>query len=179
VLGVARENAADVLSAADRRLLETLVDQSALVLERARMIAETAEAQRYSQTEKLRTALLSSISHDLRTPLVSIVGAVSTLQELGERISSDVRRDLLRTISAEAARLNRFIQNLLDMTRLGYGAITVRREWLDLGDVIAAARERLSARAGRIADAALRASFLEAVPDNARTLALAAAWCPP
>jgi two-component system sensor histidine kinase KdpD len=143
VLGVARENAADALSASDRRLLETLVDQSALVLERARMIAETAEAQRYSQTEKLRTALLSSISHDLRTPLVSIVGAVSTLEDLDDRISPQARRDLLRTVSGEAARLNRFIQNLLDMTRLGYGALAVRRDWLDLGDVVVAARERL------------------------------------
>ena len=144
VLGVAREDEADTLSAADRRLLDTLVDQAALILERARMIVETAEAQRYSQTEKLRTALLSSVSHDLRTPLVSIVGAVSTLLSLDDRIGARERGELLRTISSEAARLNVFIQNLLDMTRLGYGALEVRRDWLDLADVVAAARERLA-----------------------------------
>jgi two-component system sensor histidine kinase KdpD len=146
VLGVAREDAVDTLSAADRRLLDTLVDQAALILERARMIVETAEAQRYSQTEKLRTALLSSISHDLRTPLVSIVGAVSTLLALDERIGPSGRGELLRTMASEAARLNNFIQNLLDMTRLGYGALGMRRDWLGLADVIAAARDRLAVR---------------------------------
>jgi two-component system, OmpR family, sensor histidine kinase KdpD len=146
VLGVARENAGDMLSAADRRLLDTLADQSALILERARMIVETAEAQRYSQTEKLRTALLSSVSHDLRTPLVSIIGSVSSLLSLGEHIGPVARQELLKTIAGEAARLNNFIQNLLDMTRLGYGALGVRRDWLDLADMIAAARERLALR---------------------------------
>ncbi|WP_108661001.1 sensor histidine kinase [Acuticoccus kandeliae] len=146
VLGVRREAGGEPLRAADRRLLETLVDQAALVLERAHMIAETAEAQRYSQTEKLRTALLSSVSHDLRTPLVSIIGAVSTLDALGPSIGARDRAELLKTIGSEANRLNRFIQNLLDMTRLGYGALAVRREWLDLADVVTAARERLKER---------------------------------
>ncbi|MBU2532911.1 MAG: two-component sensor histidine kinase, partial [Alphaproteobacteria bacterium] len=146
VLGVAREDTSDNLSAADRRLLDTLVDQSALILERAKMIVETSEAQRYSQTERLRTALLSSISHDLRTPLVSIVGASSTLTMLGEKLDAKSRGELYRTISMEAARLNNFIQNLLDMTRLGYGALKIRRDWLDLSDVMDSARERLGLR---------------------------------
>ncbi|MCF3933713.1 sensor histidine kinase KdpD [Acuticoccus sp. M5D2P5] len=146
VLGLRGEDGREPLRAADRRLLDTLVDQAALILERARMIAEAAEAQRYSQTEKLRTALLSSVSHDLRTPLVSIIGAVSTLEALGGDMSERDRAELLKTVAAEAGRLNRFIQNLLDMTRLGYGALAVRREWLDLGDIVAAARERLKGR---------------------------------
>ena len=146
VLGLRRDSPGEPLHAADRRLLDTLVDQAALVLERARMIAETAEAQRYSQTEKLRTALLSSVSHDLRTPLVSIIGAVSTLQALGPEIGEKDRAELLKTIGSEANRLNRFIQNLLDMTRLGYGALAVRRDWVDLADVVSAARERLRGR---------------------------------
>ncbi len=146
VLGIRRETGGEPLRAADRRLLETLVDQAALILERARMIAETAEAQRYSQTEKLRTALLSSVSHDLRTPLVSIIGAVSTLETLDGSIPERDRAELLKTIASEANRLNRFIQNLLDMTRLGYGALVIRREWLDLTDVVTAARERLKGR---------------------------------
>jgi two-component system sensor histidine kinase KdpD len=110
------------------------------------MMAEAAEAQRYSQTEKLRTALLSSVSHDLRTPLVGIIGAASSLQSMGERIGPAERADLLGVIAGEAERLNRFIQNLLDMTRLGYGGLRVRREWLDVTEVAAAARERLSRR---------------------------------
>jgi two-component system sensor histidine kinase KdpD len=146
VLGVRREAGGEPLRAADRRLLETLVDQAALILERARMIAETAEAQRYSQTEKLRTALLSSVSHDLRTPLVSIIGAVSTLETLGPSLPERDRAELPKTIASEANRLNRFIQNLLDMARLGYGAVAVRREWLDLADTVTAARERLAPR---------------------------------
>jgi two-component system sensor histidine kinase KdpD len=146
VLGAARAEGADRLPAADRRLIETLADQGALILDRGAMLAEAAEAQRYSQTEKLRTALLSSVSHDLRTPLVAIIGAVSSLQTLGDRIGAADRAELLAVIAGEAERLNRFIQNLLDMTRLGYGALKVRREWLDLADLIAAARERLARR---------------------------------
>jgi two-component system sensor histidine kinase KdpD len=146
VLGAARTPDADRLPAADRRLIETLADQGALILDRGAMMAEAAEAQRYSQTEKLRTALLSSVSHDLRTPLVAIIGAVSSLQTLGDRIGPADRAELLAVIAGEAERLNRFIQNLLDMTRLGYGALRVRREWVDLADLVAAARERLARR---------------------------------
>ncbi|MGF1551483.1 MAG: ATP-binding protein [Paracoccaceae bacterium] len=149
VLGVAPpEGGPRTLGAADLRLLETLSDQSALILERGRMIAQTTAAERYSQTEKLRTALLSSVSHDLRTPLVAIVGSVSSLRALGERLSPADREALLADVAAEAERLNRFIQNLLDMARLGYGALRLRLEWLDLADVVAAAVERLRLRLG-------------------------------
>jgi two-component system sensor histidine kinase KdpD len=146
VLGVARREGVGRLAAADRRLLDTLADQAALILDRGTMMAEAAEAQRYSQTEKLRTALLSSVSHDLRTPLVGIMGAASSLQSLGDRMAADDRAELLGVIAGESERLNRFIQNLLDMTRLGYGGLTVRREWLDVADIVAAARERLARR---------------------------------
>ncbi len=146
VLGVSRERPGPRLGAPDRRLLDTLADQGALILERGRMIAEAAEAQRYSQTERLRTALLSSISHDLRTPLVTIIGAVSSLQALGSQLPAGDREDLLDQVAVEAARLNRHIQNLLDMTRLGYGAVAIRREWIDTGDLIESARDRLAAR---------------------------------
>jgi two-component system sensor histidine kinase KdpD len=77
---------------------------------------------------------------------VAIIGAVSSLQTLGEKIDAKDRAELLGVIAGEAERLNRFIQNLLDMTRLGYGALRVRREWVDLADVISAARDRLGRR---------------------------------
>jgi two-component system sensor histidine kinase KdpD len=134
------------LSEPERKLLDALMDQSALILERGRMIAETAEAQRYTETERLRSALLSSVSHDLRTPLVSILGAATTLTEVGETLKPELRRELLGTVTREARRLDSFIQNLLDMTRIGYGAVTVKKEWIDLHDVIRSAREQLHAR---------------------------------
>lgn len=92
---------------------------------------------------------------------MSIIGAVSTLQALGPAMSASDRGELLATIATEANRLNRFIQNLLDMTRLGYGALAVRREWLDLGDVVTAARERLK---GRLEGTAVRVAI---APDAA------------
>lgn len=134
------------LSEPERKLLDTLIDQSALILEPGTMIAETAEAQRYTETERLRSALLSSVSHDLRTPLVSILGAATTLTEVGEALKPELRRELLGTVTREARRLDSFIQNLLDMTRIGYGSVTVKKERIDLHDVIRSAREQLHAR---------------------------------
>ena len=81
---------------------------------------------RYTETERLRSALLSSVSHDLRTPLVSILGAATTLNDLWDKLSPQAQRDLIGTVTREAKRLNSFIQNLLDMTRIGYGAVTPR-----------------------------------------------------
>lgn len=146
LLGISREDRTRGMTEPERRLLETLCDQSALILERGKMIAETTEALRFTETEKLRTALLSSVSHDFRTPLVSVIGAASTLRDLGDKLSESARVALLETIVSESARLNRFIQNLLDMTRLGYGAIDQRREWLDLPDIVESAKVRLGGR---------------------------------
>jgi two-component system sensor histidine kinase KdpD len=134
------------LSEPERKMLDALTDQAALILERGKMIAEMAEAQRFTETERLRSALLSSVSHDLRTPLVSILGAATTLTDLDEKLSPSARKDLLGAIVGQARRLDAFVQNLLDMTRIGYGAITVRKEWLDLEDIIEAAKEQLRAR---------------------------------
>jgi two-component system sensor histidine kinase KdpD len=146
LLAMRREDNGSGFSEPERKLLDALIDQSALILERGRMIAETAEAQRYTETERLRSALLSSVSHDLRTPLVSILGAATTLTELGESLKPDLRRELLGTVAREARRLDSFIQNLLDMTRIGYGAVAVKQEWIDLGDVIRSAREQFRER---------------------------------
>jgi two-component system sensor histidine kinase KdpD len=94
--------------------------------------------------QDLRDALLSTISHDLRTPLVSIIGAVSSLLTYGATYEENARRDLLLTIQAEAERLNRFVGNLLDMMRLESGALELQREWVEIGDVIGTALSRLT-----------------------------------
>jgi two-component system sensor histidine kinase KdpD len=86
---------------------------------------------------------LSSVSHDLRTPLASIVGAATTLQSLGDRLTADKRESLAETIAGESRRLNRYIQNLLDMTKVDHGAVLAEAEWVDLRDVALAARARL------------------------------------
>ncbi|WP_416054114.1 potassium-transporting ATPase subunit KdpB [Oceanibaculum sp.] len=123
--------------------LSAVVDQAALAVERTNLARDIEEKRLLTETESLRAALLSSISHDLRTPLVSIIGSASSLQAYGERIPPAQRGELLETIQDEAERLNRFVQNLLDMTRLGYGALMPKRDWVDLRDVIGRARERL------------------------------------
>jgi len=145
LLGIARGGGREILTEPQRRLVETLSEVSALILERGRMVSEVAEAQRYSETEKLRTALLSSVSHDLRTPLVSILGAATSLRDLSGAIRPEDQQELAETIVEEAERLNGFIQNLLDMTRLGYGALSARTEWVSLDEVVAAARRRVRA----------------------------------
>jgi two-component system sensor histidine kinase KdpD len=96
-----------------------------------------------SETDRLRSALLSSVSHDLRTPLSSIIGSATSLRQLGEKLPEPGRHELLDTILEEAERLNRFVQNLLDMTQLGYGALAAHVEWIDLREVIGRARSRL------------------------------------
>jgi two-component system sensor histidine kinase KdpD len=106
-------------------------------------------ARLHTETERLRDALLSTISHDLRTPLVSIIGAVSSLLTHGATYDENARQDLLLTIQEEAERLNRFVGNLLDMTRLESGAMEVKREWVDIGDVIGTALSRLARSLGQ------------------------------
>ncbi len=124
--------------------VRALCAQSAVVLERTRLDEALEAARIETETERLRGALLSSVSHDLRTPLVSILGAATSLRELGESLAPAARRDLLEMIESESERLNRYIQNLLDMTRLGQGALTLARDWTDPDDIIASALARLA-----------------------------------
>lgn len=127
----------------DRRLLEAFASQLALAFERTDL-TETLEAARLAtETERLRSALLSSVSHDLRTPLVSIIGAASTLAEGGDRYTEPMRQDLAETIREEGERLDRYVQNLLDMTRLSHGALRPRCVASDLLEIIGNARRRL------------------------------------
>lgn len=123
--------------------LRSLCDQAALALDRIRLAADLEQAKLISETEQLRSALLSSVSHDLRTPLASIIGSATSLLEYGDAFSVGDRRDLLATVAAEAQRLDRHIQNLLDLTRLSQGKLNLRRDWVDLYDIIASAITRL------------------------------------
>ncbi len=142
VLGVQMMEDADMPSPDQTRLLETLADQAAVAIERTTLVADIETARVATERERLRSALLSSLSHDLRTPLVSIMGAASSLITYDEALDSGSRRDLAQTVQDEAERLNRFVQNLLDMTRLGAGAMKPRVDWADLRDVVGAAVQR-------------------------------------
>jgi two-component system sensor histidine kinase KdpD len=143
LLGVAFDQPDSVLSPEQRRLLDAVADQAAVAIERTNLATSIEDARIMTETEQLRSALLSSISHDLRTPLVSIIGSATSLVTFGDSLSKDNRQELLATVLEEAERLNRFVQNLLDMTRLGYGALKPKRDWVDLHDVIGSSIERL------------------------------------
>jgi two-component system sensor histidine kinase KdpD len=126
--------------------LETFAAQTALALERARLASEAQDAEVRVETERLRNSLLSSVSHDLRTPLATITGAVSTILDEGARLDARTQRELMESIHEEAERLNRLVQNLLEMTRLESGAMHVRRELHPPEEVIGAALGRLGKR---------------------------------
>ena len=111
---------------------------------RLRMLALNA-ARLAEEQERLRSALLASVSHDLRTPLSSIIGAASSLRTLDAQLSQQDRFALLDGVLSESERLNRYIQNLLDMTRLGHGELTIERDWVAFDDIVASARKRLGA----------------------------------
>lgn len=125
-----------------RRLLDALCDQAAVAIERIRLADDLDEASVKAQSEHLRGLLFTSISHDLRTPLATIMGAAGTLRRDAARLPTEARDDLLRSIEEEGERLNAFVANLLDMTRLESGVLEPRRDWAAIGDVIATALHR-------------------------------------
>jgi len=126
-----------------RRLLDALIDQAALAIERVTLAEDVDRAKLAAETERLRSALLTSISHDLRTPLASILGSATSLSSYGPMLDEPARHELATTIQEEAERLNRFIANLLDMTRLESGAIRPRTGAVDLSEVVGSALERV------------------------------------
>lgn len=130
----------------DERFALALLDQSAIALERAEFAAEAADADALRRSDKLRSALLNSVSHDLRTPLSTVLGAVTTLIDFGKSMQPKVRADLLISIREEAERLNRYAGDLLDMTRIEGGALKTRKDWTDVRDVLAAAIDRVERR---------------------------------
>jgi two-component system, OmpR family, sensor histidine kinase KdpD len=142
----------NILTREEREYADALTDQAAVAVERTMLVTDLEEAKLVSQREQLRVALLSSVSHDLRTPLSSVIGAASSLLAYESSISPDDRTVLLKSIMEEAERLDRYIQNLLDMTRLGQGQLELQRDWEDVRDLVSAAsrRLRLNARSIRV-----------------------------
>ena len=146
VVGIEPPETGDQIPERVLATLQSLIEQAAVAIERIVLVEQSAKAATAAESERLRAALLSSLSHDLRTPLASIVGSVTGLRTLGDQMSATDRADLLATIEEEAARLSRFVSNLLDMTRLEAGAINIRHDWVDVGDTVnsAVARARKS-----------------------------------
>lgn len=131
------------LSLEQIRLLETLSSQTALALERAHLVGEAQQASIAIESERLRNTLLSSISHDLRTPLAAITGSATSLLESEGRLDAQARRDLALAIVEESNLLNRLVGELLDMTRLESGTVELNKEWQPIEEPVGAALKRL------------------------------------
>ncbi|HEV8692868.1 MAG TPA: sensor histidine kinase KdpD [Lysobacter sp.] len=143
VIGLRLPENVSRLGTEQRRLAEAMADDIAQAIVRTRLVADLEDARVTGETERLRSALLSSVSHDLRSPLASIIGAASSLDNYAEAMSQDDRHSLLETIRLEGERLDRYIQNLLDMTRLGHGGLTLNRDWIGVDELIGSAVGRL------------------------------------
>lgn len=141
VLGVKPKEDGNQMTPDQRRLMETFSRQAALAIERAQLAEQAQEAQLLQATERLQTALLNSISHDLRTPLVSITGALSSLSDSGVAMDPQIHQDLVDAARDEADRMNRLVGNLLNMTRLEAGAMRVTKQPGDIEDAIGTALE--------------------------------------
>ncbi|WP_027230818.1 sensor histidine kinase KdpD [Phyllobacterium sp. UNC302MFCol5.2] len=133
----------DVLTEDEDRMLTAILDQAAIAIDRAQLVKENAKTTALQESEQLHTALFSSLSHDLKTPLASITGAITTLRQLGDRIKQESRDDLLLSIEEEAGRLTRFVANLFDMTRIEAGTLKIRNVPVDASEVITASIERI------------------------------------
>ncbi|VVP13180.1 sensor histidine kinase [Pseudomonas fluorescens] len=144
LLGVCAKEG-QTLSGQRRRLLTALSQPLAQALARAQLAEDLEAARLHGETEQLRSALLASVSHDLRTPLTSMRGSIDSLLTLGEAIPLEDRRELLEGTRDEAERLDRYIQNLLDMTRLGHGALKLARDWVSPADIVGSSLNRLRA----------------------------------
>jgi two-component system, OmpR family, sensor histidine kinase KdpD len=142
VIGIDADREGPLLMPEEGRLLDSLSDQAALAVERVYLARDIAKARLAAETDRLRQALLTSISHDLRTPLASIIGSASSLASHSEGLDPQVRHALLLTIQEEAERLNRFIGNLLDMTRLESGSLQPQSSLIDLSDLVGAALQK-------------------------------------
>ena len=146
VLGVKPLDPSRHLTRDQLRTLDAFANQIGLAFERARLAEQAHQAEILEVTDKLQNALLNSISHDLRTPLVSIKGALSSLADGNIQLDENARRSLIETAGEETDRLNRLVSNLLDMTRLESGAMRIKKEATDIQDLIGAALEDMGTR---------------------------------
>jgi len=161
VLAVRPDHPNLLLSPEQMHLLETFASQIGLAIERALLAKETQQAHVEAETERMRNAILSSVSHDLRTPLATITGAASSLLEGQETLGPASRHELIRGIYDEAHRLDRQVKNLLDMTRLEAGAVRLQKEWHPLEEVVGAALTRLE---GQLQGHLVRTRFPPGLP---------------
>ncbi len=190
VLGVRpRQSALALLPTETRHMLEAFASQAALALERVGYAARAQQAKVLEEADRLHHAILGSLSHDLRTPLATITGALTGLAGAGDAVTAETRRELLASAREEAERLDRFVGNLLEMSKLEAGALSVKADWHDVDDLVGAALGTIGARArGREirvrvpaglpqvrADFVLLAQALVNVLDNALRYAPAAA----
>lgn len=130
------------------RAATALSDLAAIAIERAILAEQTDAARVEAEAERLRTSLLSSLSHDLRTPLASIEGAASTLLQQSGTLPPDVRRDMAESILEESRRMTRLVSNLLDMIRVETGALAAQKAWQPLEEALGVALLRLDERLG-------------------------------
>lgn len=142
VLGLLRADAKGALLPHEEQLVRGVLEQTAVAIDRARLARENVRTAALEESERLNTALFSSLSHDLKTPLATISGAASSLRELGDRMEPATRQDLLGSIEEEASRLGRFVANLFDMTRIEAGTLKPRRDSIDVPDAVNTAVDR-------------------------------------
>jgi two-component system sensor histidine kinase KdpD len=161
VLAVRPDQPNRLLAPEQMHLLETFAGQVALAIERAILAQDTQRAQVQVETERTRNMILSSVSHDLRTPLATITGAASSLLQGKGPLDPASRQDLIRGIYDEANRLDRQLKNLLDMTRLEAGAVRLQKEWHPLEEVVGAALTRLE---GRLKGRPVKTQFPQNLP---------------
>lgn len=128
------------------RLLDAFANQAALAIEASRLVEQGHQVRLAHEREKLQSALLDSISHDIRTPLVSITGALSSLRDEAALFDAEVRRELIDDAWSDLERLNRLVENILEMSRLQSGEMKLNRDWHDLDEIIAVARSQLRGR---------------------------------
>jgi two-component system sensor histidine kinase KdpD len=139
VLGIKLESKERRLHLEQRRLLEAFANLTALLVTRIKLAELAKESRLAAESERLRTALFDSLSHDLRTPLASIIGAVTSILEGEGFFSPEASHDLLQTIKQGALRMNRFVGNLLDMAKLESGLIRLNKDWCDIREIIGVA----------------------------------------
>jgi len=136
VVGITRSTSNDLFDAEARALLATLAEQTAAAFDRVFLAEEMMMARSTAETERVRNILLSSVSHDFRTPLASILGSATSLLDFGDRIDADAKAGLLREIKVEAEGLDEMVRNLLAMTRIDADALELRRDWVDLREIV-------------------------------------------